>query len=73
MEDTEMKNNKYEIGKIHLLSILDDLFGKVLSDEEFVFHHKVLGEQEHWLVVDGFLTQDEILEIEEGWVRPSVA
>lgn len=63
----------YEIGKQRLLNLLDDLFGKILTDEEFIFHSKVLGEMENWLMVDGYLTQDEILEIEEGWVRPSVA
>ena len=68
-----MNNSKKELGKIRLLSLLDDLFGKILSDEEFIFHNKVLAEQEDWLEADGFLTRDEILEIEEGWVRPSLA
>ena len=63
----------YEIGKQRLLNFLDDLFGKILTDEEFIFHSKVLEEQENWLMIDGYLTQDEILEIEEGCVRPSVA
>ena len=63
----------YEIGKQRLLNLLDDLFGKILTEEEFIFHGKILEEQENWLMIDGYLTQDEILEIEEGWVRPSVA
>ena len=63
----------YEIGKLRLLNLLDDLFGKILTEEEFTFHDKVLAEMENWLMIDGYLTQDEILEIEAGWVRPSAA
>lgn len=63
----------YEIGKLRLLNLLDDLFGKILTEEEFAFHDKVLAEMENWLMIDGYLTQDEILEIEAGWVRPSAA
>ena len=68
-----MKNANYEHGKAKLLSLLNDLFGKPLNDSEFSFRQQVLGEQECWLIADGFLTQNEILEIEEGWTRPALA
>ena len=68
-----MKNERYEHGKAKLLALMDDLFGKPVSDEEFIFRLQVLGEQECWLMVDGYLTQDEILEIEESWTRPAQA
>ena len=68
-----MKNARYEHGKAKLLSLLDDLFGKSLSNAEFIFRQQVLGEQECWMMADGILTQDEILEIEEGWTRPALA
>ena len=68
-----MKNARYENGKAKLLSLLDDLFGKPLSDAEFTFRQQVLGEQECWMMADGILTQAEILEIEEGWMRPALA
>ena len=68
-----MKSARYEHGKAKLLSLLDDLFGKSLSNAEFIFRQQVLGEQECWMMADGILTQDEILEIEEGWTRPALA
>lgn len=68
-----MDNANYEIGKAKLLNLLDDLFGKVLTEAEFIFRLKVLGEQECWMVADGFLTYDQILEIEESWARPVAA
>lgn len=68
-----MDNANYEIGKAKLLNLLDDLFGKVLTEAEFIFRLKVLGEQECWMVADGFLTYDQILEIEESWTRPVAA
>ena len=67
-----MKSANYEHGKAKLLALLDDLFGKPLSDKEFAFRDQVLAEQECWIMADGFLTQDEILEIEEGWQRPAL-
>ncbi len=56
-------------GEKKLLGILEDLFGDVssLTEDEFNLHLQVLGEQECWLIHDGFLTEDEILRIEEGW------
>lgn len=59
----------YEIGENKLLSILDELFGNVgsLTDEEFNFRAALLGERESHLIADRYLTQDEILEIEERW------
>ena len=68
-----MKNARYEHGKAKLLALLDDLFGKPLSDDEFNFRLSVLGEQECWIIADGYLTQSEILEIEESWTRPALA
>ena len=67
-----MKNANYEHGKAKLLALLDSLFGKPLTDAEFIFRQGVLAEQECWIMADGFLTQDEILEIEEGWQRPAL-
>lgn len=68
-----MKNARYEHGKAKLLALLDDLFGKPLSNDEFNFRLGVLGEQECWIMADGYLTQSEILEIEESWTRPTPA
>ena len=67
-----MKN--FNIGKAKLNNLLDDLFGDPnLTDDEFIFHSQVLAEQECYLIADGYLTQDQILEIEEAWTRPLVA
>lgn len=63
----------YEVGKERLLALLDDLFGHSLDDAEFAFRQQVLGEQECWLMADGFLTQSEILAIEESWTAPALA
>ena len=64
---------EYEMNKAHLLDLLDDLFGKPLTDAEFVKHDAVLGELECWMVEDGRLTWEQIVEIHEGWTRPVAA
>ena len=54
--------------KLHLINILDDLFGnRNISDSEFNFRSQVLGEIESTMVEDGRLTWSEICEIEECW------
>ena len=62
-----------EVGKAKLLNLLNELFGKPLTEEEFSFRQQVLGEQECWLIADRFLTQEEILAIEESWAAPVAA
>ena len=55
-------------GEEKLCGILDDLFGgDALTDEEFAFRQQVLAEQECWLIADKYLTEAEILRIEESW------
>ena len=62
-----------EIGKAKLLSLLDDLFGKPLTAEEFVIRSAVLAEQECWMIADKFLTREEITEIVKEWAATPVA
>ncbi len=57
----------YERNKAHLIDLLDDLFGKKLSEEEFQFHIQVLGELEACMEADGRLTWEQMIEIEEEW------
>ena len=71
MKNIIFERGLYEIGKAKLLNLLDDLFGKPLTPEEFEFHQKVLGEQECWIVADGYLTYEEVLTIEEAWQAPA--
>lgn len=62
-----------EIGKAKLLSLLDDLFGKPLTAEEFAIRSAVLAEQECWMIADKFLTREEITEIVKEWAAAPVA
>lgn len=62
-----------EIGKAKLLSLLDDLFGKPLTAEEFATRSAVLAEQECWMIADKFLTREEITEIVKEWAAAPVA
>ena len=62
-----------EIGKAKLLSLLDDLFGKPLTAEEFATRSAVLAEQECWMIADKFLTREEITEIVKEWAATPVA
>ena len=62
-----------EIGKAKLLSLLDDLFGKPLTAEEFATRSEVLAEQECWMIADKFLTREEITEIVKEWAAAPVA
>ena len=62
-----------EIGKEKLLSLLDDLFGKPLTAEEFATRSAVLAEQECWMIADKFLTREEITEIVKEWAAAPVA
>lgn len=62
-----------EIGKAKLLSLLDDLFGKPLTAEEFNTRSAVLAEQECWMIADKFLTREEITEIVKEWAAAPVA
>lgn len=62
-----------EIGKAKLLSLLDDLFGKPLTAEEFANRSAVLAEQECWMIADKFLTREEITEIVKEWAAAPVA
>lgn len=62
-----MKTYNYEDRRAHLMNLLDSLFGKPLSDEEFIFHDRVLGELEGHMVEDGQLTWAQIIEIHEQW------
>ena len=57
----------YEKNREHLINLLDDLFGHIESEEEFIQNQRALGELECWMIADGRLTQDQILEIEESW------
>ena len=62
-----------EIGKAKLLSLLDDLFGKPLTAEEFNTRRAVLEEQECWMIVDKYLTREEITETIREWAAAPVA
>ncbi len=62
-----------EIGKAKLLSLLDDLFGKPLTAEEFATRSAVLAEQECWMIADKVLTREEITEIVKEWAAAPVA
>ena len=62
-----------EIGKAKLLSLLDDLYGKPLTAEEFATRSAVLAEQECWMIADKFLTREEITEIVKEWAAAPVA
>lgn len=62
-----------EIGKAKLLSLLDDLFGKPLTAEEFATRSAVLAEQECWMIADKFLTREEITKIVKEWAAAPVA
>ena len=59
----------YETGENKLLSILNELFGKIetITEDELAFRMSLLGEREGHLIEDRYLTQDEILDIEARW------
>lgn len=57
----------YENARAHLINLMDSLFGKPLTESEFVFHDQVLGELEGYMVEDGRLTWGQIMEIHEQW------
>lgn len=57
----------YEIGENKLLSILNELFGEPLTAGEFLSRIQLLGERERHLIEDKYLTEFEILEIEDRW------
>lgn len=63
----------YEMNRAHLINLLDDLFGKPLTENEFNFHLQVIGELEGHMVDDGRLTWAEIMEIHETWTPQAVA
>lgn len=62
-----MNTYNYENRRAHLMNLLDSLFGKPLTDDEFSFHDQVLGELEGHMVEDGQLTWEQIVEIHEAW------
>lgn len=62
-----MNTYNYEDRRAHLFNLLDSLFGKPLTDDEFIFHDQVLGELEGHMVEDGQLTWEQIVEIHEAW------
>ena len=57
----------YEMNKAHLMNLLDDLFGDIKSEEQFIKAQQIIGELESWMVEDERLTWSQIIEIEEIW------
>ena len=57
----------YKQNREHLMNLLDSLFGHIESQEQFNNNMMVLGELENWMVEDGRLTWDQIMEIEESF------
>ena len=75
VETGEWKLTEYGKSVARLMNLLEDLFGKPLTHEEWNFHDDVLYEREQDMIEDGFLTKKQINEIEDRFfsTRPWAA